>query len=108
MNQPMSSSRMLGITLLLGIAAAAVVACGGPAAPAAVPTPAATDAPGATSTAAAPGKGAGPAAIPHGLEGKEDCTSCHKLGAKGPTGMPEDHKDRANGACTGCHQPKAK
>ncbi len=42
-------------------------------------------------------------AIPHPLEGRDDCLSCH-----GPSGVkptPSDHKGRTNGVCRDCHQP---
>jgi len=95
--------KTLSCSLLLAIAASVLFACGGPAVSAAPATPEAPATP-----AAAPGPGAGPKAIPHGTAGKEDCTSCHKAGATGPTAMPADHEGRANAACTTCHQAAAK
>jgi hypothetical protein len=94
-----AKNRLSGAAAVLAVAAAALGACGGPAAPAAS-TPS-TGPAAATSQAAAP-------EIPHDLAGRDDCTSCHELGAKAPTGMPADHKDRNNASCTGCHRLMAK
>ncbi|NIR44756.1 MAG: hypothetical protein GWN99_10660 [Gemmatimonadetes bacterium] len=46
-----------------------------------------------------------PTAIPHGLEGQEDCGMCH--GAEGMKPMPADHEGRDNQYCTLCHKPAA-
>lgn len=78
-------------------AVVALLACGGSG-----PPKAAT--PGATSE----GTGAAPTAPPtisHELVGKDDCLSCHVVGAKKPTGLAETHKGRENSTCRGCHQP---
>lgn len=50
--------------------------------------------------------------IPHTLEGRSACTSCHTVGgpgvgAAGGTGLPADHQGRTDSACTGCHQAAA-
>jgi hypothetical protein len=42
-------------------------------------------------------------AIPHDVEGREDCVMCH--GAEAFMPFPEDHADRTNDICQGCHQP---
>lgn len=41
-------------------------------------------------------------AVPHPLEGREDCLVCHDIGQVSP--FPEDHAGRANDSCTMCHQ----
>ena len=41
-------------------------------------------------------------AVPHPLEGREDCLVCHDIGQVNP--FPEDHAGRANDSCTMCHQ----
>ncbi len=63
--------------------------------------------PGPTPTpgAAAPAAGA-PRAIPHSLDGKEQCDLCH-AGAGSLRPVPDDHTGRANNTCTACHQPAA-
>lgn len=43
------------------------------------------------------------AAIPHPVEGQENCTACHALGAMKP--FPADHEGRPNESCLICHQP---
>ncbi|MEI7892115.1 MAG: cytochrome c3 family protein [Myxococcales bacterium] len=44
-----------------------------------------------------------PSMIPHYLWGRADCLVCH--GAEGNFAMPEDHKDRTDVMCLGCHVP---
>ncbi|MBI4322155.1 MAG: hypothetical protein HY675_26990 [Chloroflexi bacterium] len=51
-------------------------------------------------------------AIPHTLEGRSACTSCHTVGgagagAPGGTGLPANHQGRTDAVCTGCHQVAA-
>ena len=51
---------------------------------------------------------AGPPNVPHPLEGRNACTSCHQaggsgIGAPGGLGMPDNHAGREDGSCTGCH-----
>jgi predicted CXXCH cytochrome family protein len=77
---------------LVSVATALLVACGGS-------TPPRT---------AQPGAGVPDTALPitHELAGKEDCTSCHRVGG-GKKPLPESHQGRDNAVCTGCHHPKA-
>lgn len=47
--------------------------------------------------------------IPHTLEGRSACTTCHQVGASGVgatggTGLPADHAGRTDATCQGCHQ----
>ncbi len=47
--------------------------------------------------------------IPHPVQGRENCTSCHQVGgpgagAPGGTGTPANHASFTNAQCTGCHQ----
>ncbi|NIR44757.1 MAG: hypothetical protein GWN99_10665 [Gemmatimonadetes bacterium] len=46
-----------------------------------------------------------PPAMPHGVEGQEDCGMCH--GAEGMKPMPADHEGRDKQYCTLCHTPAA-
>ena len=53
-----------------------------------------------------------PPKIPHLVQGREECSSCHKVGGPGVrvvggTGMPSDHAGRENRFCAGCHLPAA-
>jgi nitrate/TMAO reductase-like tetraheme cytochrome c subunit len=48
---------------------------------------------------------AGPAPIPHTLEGRDNCLVCHELGGLKP--FPADHEGRSVDTCTTCHQPAA-
>jgi hypothetical protein len=92
-----SSFGQVRIALFVVAVGAASFACGGPgAAPAASPGPA-TEGTG-TAKPGAPG-------ITHELAGRDDCLSCHVLGAKPPKGLAESHKGRDNSMCRGCHQP---
>ena len=49
--------------------------------------------------------GTAPPAIPHDLEGKDNCAMCHAEGVMGATKMPESHGDGVAGQCVACHQP---
>lgn len=40
--------------------------------------------------------------IPHGLEGRSDCTSCHETGGMMP--FPEDHTGLDTDTCLNCHR----
>ena len=75
------------------VAAAFLLACGGAAPP---PT-------------AQPGTGVPDNAVPitHELVGREDCASCHKIGAATKAALPESHQGRDNATCRGCHHPKS-
>lgn len=42
--------------------------------------------------------------IPHGLEGRDNCLSCHGEGKIKP--FPANHKGRDNKSCVQCHKPK--
>jgi hypothetical protein len=44
-------------------------------------------------------------AIPHSLDGRENCLACHDIGGMRP--FPDDHVGRDNESCTVCHQPAA-
>ncbi|MFH1003469.1 MAG: c-type cytochrome [Chloroflexota bacterium] len=46
---------------------------------------------------------AGPPAIPHSLEGRDNCLSCH--GPNGIVPFPANHAGRTNDTCRACHQP---
>ncbi len=43
-------------------------------------------------------------AIPHNLEGRENCLMCHASGT--PEGIPSSHQGRTSDVCVACHQPK--
>ncbi|MDP6509928.1 MAG: cytochrome c, partial [Dehalococcoidia bacterium] len=45
----------------------------------------------------------GPPAIPHPLEGRDQCLGCHASGAPDFPQVPEDHAARTNDICTNCH-----
>lgn len=77
------------LTVALAALTGALLACGGGGAPVATSPEGAKTAPPVT----------------HEIAGKEDCVSCHVLGAKPPLGMPESHAGRGNAVCSGCHQP---
>lgn len=51
---------------------------------------------------AARGPTSGPPSIPHSIEGRGDCLTCHSAGALAP--YPSDHGNYTLGACTGCHR----
>lgn len=42
-------------------------------------------------------------AIPHKLEGRDDCLLCHQ---SGNLAVPDDHTGRGNETCASCHQPE--
>lgn len=42
--------------------------------------------------------------IPHSLEGRADCLSCHATGLAGAPRVPPDHAGRTNEMCRVCHQ----
>lgn len=49
-----------------------------------------------------------PPAIPHPLQGRDNCMMCHKAGAMEPVpDAPADHEGRDNKFCTACHKPAA-
>ncbi len=87
--------------LLLGLALLAVSCGGGASAPAQEPAaeePAAEEP--AVEEPATPTTG--PPAIPHTLEGRDDCLQCHAESAFKP--FPTDHSGRTNDGCTTCHK----
>jgi hypothetical protein len=43
--------------------------------------------------------------IPHPLIGRENCLACHEEGIGGATQIPEDHAGRTNDICQACHEP---
>ena len=49
--------------------------------------------------------GNAPPAIPHDLEGKENCAMCHGSGVMGAPKAPESHKDFKSENCGLCHKP---
>jgi hypothetical protein len=65
--------------------------------------PGATAAPTSQATAAA--TAATIPAIPHPIEGRDDCLVCHGPGQVKP--FPADHQGRTKESCQGCHQPGA-
>ncbi len=70
-----------------------------------VPTTASQPAtPEPTATTAASPSGGIPA-VPHPLEGREDCVLCHGEGGVKP--YPADHVGRTSDTCLQCHQPIA-
>lgn len=49
-----------------------------------------------------------PAQVPHQVQGREKCTTCHTVGgpgvgAPGGVGIPDSHKGRTDDTCLGCH-----
>jgi len=44
-----------------------------------------------------------PPAIPHELEGREDCLTCHKMGTAGAPQVPDNHKGLPSSICRSCH-----
>ena len=70
------------------------------------PTPA-SDAPtpeaGATVAPTEPAASGGPPAIPHSLDGRDNCLACHATGGVKP--YPADHEGRTVDQCQMCHQP---
>ena len=64
---------------------------------------------GSTPSAAATPKPAGtgsPPAIPHPLQGRDNCLTCHGEGGIKP--YPADHADRPVASCQACHQAGSK
>ncbi len=45
-----------------------------------------------------------PTAIPHDMEGKENCAMCHAEGVMGAAKMPDNHGDAVKGKCSVCHK----
>jgi predicted CXXCH cytochrome family protein len=41
--------------------------------------------------------------IPHPVDGREDCLSCHAAGESGAPRFPDDHDGRTNESCVACH-----
>jgi mono/diheme cytochrome c family protein len=48
---------------------------------------------------------AAPPAIPHELEGREDCLPCHKLGTADAPAVPDNHNGLVGDICLTCHTP---
>lgn len=46
-------------------------------------------------------------AIPHPLEGRDNCLMCHATGIAGVTQLPGDHAVQTDDVCQVCHQPAA-
>ena len=46
-----------------------------------------------------------PPPIPHKLENRGDCLSCHQEGKLKSPKIPEDHAGRTNDMCQDCHHP---
>ncbi|MDO8690431.1 MAG: hypothetical protein Q7R39_10565 [Dehalococcoidia bacterium] len=51
-----------------------------------------------------------PTLIPHSIEGRSACTTCHLVGgpgvgAPGGTGLPGSHAGRTASVCLACHRP---
>ena len=47
--------------------------------------------------------GAGAPAIPHPVEGRQDCLSCHAQGVQEAPKIPADHTGLPNNRCQACH-----
>ncbi len=43
-------------------------------------------------------------AIPHSLDGRDQCLVCHQTGVGGATVVPADHAGRGNTTCSMCHK----
>jgi hypothetical protein len=43
--------------------------------------------------------------IPHPLEGRAECLTCHETGTSGSRQIPDDHSGRTDDMCRACHQP---
>ena len=67
-------------------------------------TSAATPAP-TTSASTTPTTAGGPPNIPHTLEGRDQCLTCHQTGVGGAPKIPADHAGRTSDQCRTCHQP---
>lgn len=50
---------------------------------------------------------AAPPAVPHEVEGREDCLVCHKLGTADAPRVPENHNGLASDICQTCHTRRA-
>jgi hypothetical protein len=92
--------------LVFACTAAMVAACGG--APTAEPqTPNPVETPGSASPKDDAKPAEGPTAIPHSIEGREACSTCHTAPGASPVGeagaLPADHAGRADSGCQGCH-----
>ena len=48
----------------------------------------------------------GPPTIPHTLVGRQTCLACHQEGIGGAPRVPQNHAGRTNDTCQGCHKPK--
>ena len=48
--------------------------------------------------------GTGAPAIPHMVEGRQDCLSCHAQGEQGAPKIPADHTGLPNNRCQACHK----
>ncbi len=57
----------------------------------------------AAHTPPAPATPEKPTNIPHDLEGRAACTTCHGIAGRHP--YPNDHSTRPDGACLSCHVP---
>lgn len=44
--------------------------------------------------------------IPHPLEGRASCSSCHLPGVKEPLKIPDNHRGRSDATCTRCHETR--
>jgi len=85
-----------------------VAACGGGTPSPETPAPAVGEPNEATESPAAEEKehhAEGPTAIPHPIEGREKCTSCHMESGGEAKAMPKDHEGRDDTTCQGCHKP---
>jgi len=95
--------------LAFACAGAMVAACGGGTPSPEAPTPTAGEPNEAAESPAAEEKedvAEGPTAIPHPIEGREKCTSCHtEAGGGGEAeALPADHAGRDDTTCQGCHK----
>jgi hypothetical protein len=57
------------------------------------------------------GEARAPPLIPHTLEGRDDCTMCHRIGLlgvdePGGMGLPDSHEGRTSDICRTCHNPE--
>ena len=87
--------KLIGICLLLVLL---LTACTSPADEGSTPEPTSPVQPtGSPSPAGAP-------AVPHSLEGRTDCLSCHEEGTMGANQIPANHSGFSNAACLKCHQ----
>lgn len=49
---------------------------------------------------------ANPPAIPHSVEGRDNCLLCHFMGQNGAQPIPSSHTERGNDSCRSCHRVK--